>query len=180
MTRGARNGLLLAAAHLALVGSLGVKLLADRATCPRVWVRSAPVDPNLPIRGRYVRLGLEVERYTSMEVSAVTVQDQLAGPAGRSWNVPIPVRLSVRDGQLFAEGVKTLTGTMGLLQTRGGRSVVRLDPVAFFIPESVADPSRRKAGEELWVEVTLPRRGPPRPIRLGVKKDGVLTPLVLR
>jgi len=25
--------------------------------------------------------------------------------------------------------------------------------------------------------VTIPRRGAPRPIRLGVKKDGVITPL---
>ena len=34
MTRGVRNGLILAALHLALVGSLGVKLLADCATSP--------------------------------------------------------------------------------------------------------------------------------------------------
>ena len=45
------------------------------------------------------------------------------------------------------------------------------------IPEHVPDPSRRPAGEELWVEVTIPRAGAPRPIRLGVKKDRVLTPL---
>lgn len=30
---------------------------------------------------------------------------------------------------------------------------------------------------QLWAEVTLPRKGPPRPIRLGVKKGGLLTPL---
>ncbi len=107
MTRGARNGLILAALHLALVGSLGVKLLADRATCPRVWVRTAPVDPNLPIRGRYVRLGLEVERFASMDAVSADRAGPGGGPAGRSWNVPIPVRLSVRDGQLFAEGAKT-------------------------------------------------------------------------
>jgi hypothetical protein len=53
-------------------------------------------------------------------------------------------------------------------------------PVAFFIPEHVADPSQRPAGEELWVEVSLPPVGPPRPVRLGVKKDGVLKPLELR
>ena len=56
MTRGTRNGLILAAIHLAIVGSLGVKLLADRAMLPRAWVRAAPVDPNLPIRGRYVQI----------------------------------------------------------------------------------------------------------------------------
>jgi hypothetical protein len=61
---------------------------------------------------------------------------------------------------------------------RDGEGVVLLDqPLAYFIPEHVPDPSRRAEGEELWVEVTLPRRGAPRPIRLGVKKGGVLTPL---
>jgi len=55
---------------------------------------------------------------------------------------------------------------------------VRLNqPIAYFIPEHAADPSRRPPGEELWVEVTIPQRGAPRPIRLGVRKDGQLTPL---
>jgi hypothetical protein len=58
----------------------------------------------------------------------------------------------------------------------------RLAPtVAFFIPPRVADPSRRLPGEQLWVEVTLPVEGPPRPIRLGVKRGaGPITPLELR
>jgi hypothetical protein len=60
---------------------------------------------------------------------------------------------------------------------QGEQMVVLTQPVAYFIPEHVADPSRRAPGEELWVEVTVPRAGLPRPIRLGVKKDGVLTPI---
>jgi hypothetical protein len=52
--------------------------------------------------------------------------------------------------------------------------------VDFFISEHVSDPSRRPPGEELWVEVSVPPRGAPRPIRLAVKKDGALTPLELR
>ena len=59
MTTGMRKGLTVAAIHLAMVGSLGGKLLIDRATRPRVWARTAPIDPNLPIRGRYVRLRIE-------------------------------------------------------------------------------------------------------------------------
>ena len=177
MTRATRNGLILAALHVAIVGSLGVKLLADRATRPRVWVRTSPIDPNLPIRGRYVRLGLEVERFSGMEKSKTILPNAAVVPDGRVFAEPMPVRLSVRDGQIYAEGSDTFTGTMGVVQTRGGRETVRLDPVAFFIPESVADPSRRKPGEELWVEVTIPKRGGPRPIRLAVKKDGVLTVL---
>jgi len=113
-----RKGLVVAALHVSIVASLGAKLLVDRATRPRVWAHAVPVDPNLPIRGRYVRLRIVA-----------------------------------------------------------GQGVDSSAPVAFFIPEHVADPSRRPAGEELWVEVTIPRRGAPRPIRLGVKKDGVLTPL---
>jgi len=107
------KGLLVAGLHVTLIASLGGKLLLDRATRPRVWVHVLPVDPDSPLRGRYVRL-------------------------------------RVRETN---------------------------ERLAFFIPEHVPDPSIRPAGEELWAEVTLPRKGPPRPIRLAVKKDGVLTPL---
>ena len=61
-------------------------------------------------------------------------------------------------------------------------AVAVLQPaVAFFLPEHVPDPSRRPSEEELWVEVTVPQHGPPRPIRLGVKKgDGPIVPMELR
>jgi len=177
MNRATRNGIILAAIHLALVASLGLKLLADRATRPRVWVRAAPVDPNLPIRGRYVSLRLEVDRFENMAVRPGQVSYSVR-PAG--WTLPKPVSLAVRDGQLVAVGSETYTGAFGSVGRSGDRDVVQIGPVAFFISETAADPSRRRAGDELWVEVTVPRRGTPRPIRLGVKKDGVLTPLVVR
>jgi hypothetical protein len=123
--RPAARGLLLAALHLTIVASLGGKLLLDRALRPRVWVRAAPADPDLPIRGRYVQLRVELP------------QDLAGAPGPGSPQV-----------------------------------------LAYFIPEHVPDPSLRPPGEELWVEVTIPRHGPPRPIRLAVKKDGKLTALV--
>jgi hypothetical protein len=47
--------------------------------------------------------------------------------------------------------------------------------VLFFVPEHTlpfeVTRSRRDA-PELWAEVTLPHRGPPRPIRLAIKKEG--------
>jgi hypothetical protein len=53
--------------------------------------------------------------------------------------------------------------------------------VAFFIPEHVPDPSRRPPGEQLWIEATIPKKGIPRPIRLGVRKgSGQIVPLDLR
>jgi len=161
MNAGMRKGLVVAALHVAIVSSLGAKLLVDRATRPRVWARAAPFDPNLPIRGRYVSLRLEA-----------AVQDA---------SLPEPTDLAVRDNQLVAIRSQRPSGLRAHAVHRDGHLVAVLDePVAFFIPEHVPDPSRRAQGEELWVEVTLPRAGSPRPIRLGVKRNGVLTPLDLR
>ncbi|HSE47648.1 MAG TPA: hypothetical protein VLA96_00410 [Terriglobales bacterium] len=55
------KGLIIAALHAALVSSLGVKLLYDRHTRPRVWAQTLPYDPELPIRGRYLSMQLVVE-----------------------------------------------------------------------------------------------------------------------
>ena len=154
-----KKGLIVAALHLAIVGSLGVKLLVARATRPRVWARTGPIDPDSPLRGRYVRLRVEGEPIDfSQAVTSVRLTD---------WN-----------GQLgFAPAS---SGPTAQLSTRDGRRIATLDqPLAFFIPEHVPDPSVRAPGEELWVEVTLPKQGAPRPIRLAVKKGGVLTPLDL-
>jgi len=138
------KGLLIAALHLALVASLGAKLLFDRALRPRVWVRATAHAPNLPIRGRYVRLQLEIEK------------------------------------QMVADENPS-RGAFHLLPTPGGSyAVTETRPtVAYFVPEGVPDPSIRPQGEELWVEVTLPRKGPPRPIRLAVKRGDTLSLLPL-
>lgn len=54
------------------------------------------------------------------------------------------------------------------------------DALAFYLPEHVPDPSIRQKDEELWVECSIPGKGPLRPVRLGVKKDGQIAPLNLR
>jgi len=155
------RGLVIAALHLAMVASLGGKLLADRAMRPRVWARAAPFDPNLPIRGRYVRLRVEA-----------------AAPAGIDQRAISNVRLSTDGDRLIATPTNDSDGLYARAIGRNGEQVIVVERwLAFFIPEHVPDPSIRQPGEELWVEVTLPRQGPPRPIRLGVRKDGQLTPL---
>ena len=163
MTPLVRKGLIVALIHLLMVCSLGAKLLVDRARRPRVWARTAPVDPDSPLRGRYVRLRVESS-------------DPVAVGAGFESS---SVALGARDGLLVlnrsADEDAGLTASITLVQER--RTFVLDQPLAYFIPEHVPDPSIRQPGEELWVEVTLPRRGAPRPIRLGIKKDGVLTPL---
>jgi len=118
-----RKGLILAAFQCLLVLSLSGKLLYDRSTCPRVWVKTARWDPNLPIRGRYLALRLTPER----------------------------------DAQWYPQ-------TYGQM-------------VLFFVPEHTLPFETMRAGRdapELWAEVTIPRKGPPRPIRLALKKAGKL------
>lgn len=169
------RGLLVGIVQVALVASLGGKMLYDRATLPRVWVRAAPYDPELPIRGRYVRLQIVVEPIG------------LEGRADGDESSLRAADLRVEDGRLVAEIMPPdRANDVGQPRVRmirsGGERLAVLDtPVAFFIPEDAPDPSRRAAGEQLWVEATIPHRGPPRPIRLGVKKgDGPIVPLELR
>jgi hypothetical protein len=154
------RGVAVAALQCLLVLSVAGKYALDRHSLPRAWARAVPFDPNLPVRGRYVSLSLEV--------------DGMAGPPAY-WQ---PVTLFVRNERLFAEPAPAGSGVRAF---RLGEGPWRLaEPVAFFISEHVPDPSRRPPGEELWVEVSVPRHGEPRPIRLAVKKDAVLTPLDLR
>jgi len=161
------KGVLLAVLQLAIVLSLAGKMLYDRATRPRVWVKTAPVDPELPIRGRYVSLRLEVQGKNLFTSEGKETR----------WEV-VEVDLRVENDQLIAARSERNTGIRVRPAQPPGTAPARLfEPVAFFIPEHIPDPSRRAPGEELWVEVTVPKKGPPRPIRLGVKKDGKLTPL---
>jgi hypothetical protein len=152
-----------AVVHVAIVAALGGKLLVDRAIRPRVWARTVPVDPDLPIRGRYVRIWI-----------VATAGEGAAVPSASRF----PINLDVVDDRLIATPSPASTGLTATAIGPADERAVALDqPLAYFIPEHVPDPARRAPGEELWVEVTVPRRGPPRPIRLGVKKDGVVTPL---
>jgi hypothetical protein len=162
------KGLIVGAAQLLLLASVGGKFLYDRANYPRLWVETAPYDPYLPIRGRYVSIALVV-------------------PAARAENAKAPengpamfnARLEVRGDRLFAvedpEGRHLVTS--GRCPDRSCWQLAT--PVAYFIPEHGTDPSRRPEGETLWVEVTLPPTGAPRPLRLGIKRagDATVTPL---
>jgi hypothetical protein len=170
------KGLIIAIIHVCLVSALGAKLLYDRATLPRTWVKAAPYDPNLPIRGRYVSLQVVVEPRGIKETKP-----------GPEWQPAQSVTLRVENNRLLAEAKQKNTpynpsGLHVRYAKVGDENAAVLDePVAFFIPEHVADPSRRPPGEQLWVETTIPKKGMPRPIRLGVKKnDGPIVPLDLK
>lgn len=149
-----RRGLWLLGAQL-LLGLLVVGRFAlDRSTLPRVWARTVPVDPTDPLRGRYVRLWLDAEDHRGAGDSATAVE------------------FYARDGVL---AVRPASGWRGFRVREPtppeATGVVVWEPVAYFIPEHVADPAILAPGQTLWVEVSVPRRGLPRPIQIEVRGD---------
>ena len=173
-----RAGLLLALLQAGLLLSLGAVVLIDRARLPRAWGRVTRIDPDLPIRGRYVSLTLLVPA------------PQLPAPdpaieRGGSWQTVTLVARAGRLEAIAAPQAPRWAGTrhQARIERVDGTVMARLNtPLAYFIPPQAADPSWRPAGEELWVEVSLPGEGAPRPIRLGVRRatspDGTTAPVL--
>jgi len=169
-----QKGALVAGVQLALVASLGAKYALDRARLPRVWTQTVAYDPDLPIRGRYLSVRLRVD--------AANVYRNTPQPKANRftfWGDMRDVKLSAENGRLVASPADRPTGLEVVRWTNNqGQEVTALsEPVAFFLPEHRNDPSWRKSGEELWIEVTVPKKGPPRPIRLAVKQGETFTPL---
>ncbi|PYV48707.1 MAG: hypothetical protein DMG92_12965 [Acidobacteria bacterium] len=169
------KGLLLGLLQIGIVSSLGAKLLYDRAHRPRVWIKSAIYDPNLPIRGKYLALNIEVpaEGFTGR----MQTLPYASGPKEYEFFSPSRCDLVLRGNQLIA--VANEQGEFWVNVSRRNHDVVAVinGETAYFLPEHQNGPVLRNRGDELWIEATIPRKGPPRPIRLGIKRDGVLTPL---
>jgi hypothetical protein len=168
------RGIVLAAIQVLIVLSLGGKLLFDRVTRPRAWVLVNTYDPDLPIRGRYLweQMTIPCEGFTfeppkELRNATWDFRDEWA-------------YYSVRDGRLFASSAGSPSqpgGWVHLQKLNDGSLVARSSESVFlFIPDTANVPSLQR-GDELWMEVTLPKKGPPRPIRMAVKKNGVFTPL---
>lgn len=168
------KGILLGAIQIVVVLSLGAKLLYDRVTRPRAWVLCEVYDPDLPIRGRYLseRLRMPAEGFAYRESNPPNSSDWLIN---NQW-----AYLEVRDGQLIAKPQGSGSAQWVYLHKDHDGTIVAIgqEPVLLFIPERADIPSLR-TGQQMWVEVTVPAKGPPRPIRVGIEKDGVLTPLKL-
>jgi hypothetical protein len=169
------KGLLLAALQVLIVCSLGAKLLYDRSHRPRVWIKSAIYDPDLPIRGKYLALSIEVpaEGFTS------SMQTYNYGGNSGSNEVFGPNRcnLVLRGSQLIAVANENGEFWTNIRHGNDGLVAVINGETAYYLPEHKSGPVLHDRSEELWIEATIPRKGPPRPLRLGIKKNGVLTPL---
>ncbi len=154
------KGLVVGAVQVLLVAGIGAKFLSDRASYPRLWVETAPYDPEMPIRGRYVNIALLVDAERAPpEIEADQAPNMFLA------------RLEARGDRLLA----VQDDDNGRHWVRSGRCGDRncwqlAEPLAYFIPEHAIDPSNPGEGATLWAEVTLPPEGAPRPIRLEVRK----------
>ncbi len=154
------KGLLIGVVQVALVLAVGGKLLYDRANLPRAWVQTAGVDPVLPIRGRYVALNLLFEAAPESETIPAG-DDVAAGTLVVRGDSALVILEREADGD-------RLRGPLQFMRrdTPDGERWMLLRPVAFFLPEHAPDPTRDARPGELWMEVTVPTRSVPRPIRL--------------
>jgi hypothetical protein len=169
-----QKGLLFAVIQILLVSSLGAKLLWDRETSPRGWAVTQGYDPDIPIRGRYINISLLVK--ADKIFPGATQQPGTAPVRVYAYQ---NVYLTVENGRVVANPADHPTGlTVSAPQWRDGEMLATLSPpVVYFLPEHAADPLRGHPRGTLFVEVTLPRKGPPRPIRLGTKVGSEIIPL---
>lgn len=176
--------------QLAIVSTVAAKFFYQRATCPRVWTRAVGYDPTLIMRGRYLSLQLMVDGCGTLS-SAKEAQFPPSTnpiPAGRSFPghsadaVWFEANLTVRDNKLEVIRIPesgTTTSAQSVAATPGEPcDQMRLAaPVDFYIPEHATDPSMLERGQQLWIEVTVPPKGPPRPLQLALKDHGQWKPL---
>jgi hypothetical protein len=193
----ARTSIAVLTIQLALVSSIAAKYLYQRSVCPRVWARAVAFDPEMVMRGRYLSTQLKIDACGVTQPSDQSRQGTRA----------LPIEID-RHGNMTENSSRYLFATLG---ARNGRLVVQRfsdkeydrnsqevlvkrdaagcaeatlqQPVDFYLPGHAIDPqaTRRSSGQELWVEVTIPPVGPPRPLGLAIKSgDGHWQPLIYR
>ena len=185
----ARISIYLLAVQLVIVSSVAAQYLYQRWKCPRVWARAVEVDPPSPMRGRYVRLQLIVDGCQS------TLPSAKAAEFPRDINgAAVQGRFGLRAGSLFRANLEVQNNRLVAINAaldetgREGQQVIAVpgtacdqmilyQPVPFYVAERTIEPSHLNAGQELWMEVTVPPAGPPRPLQLALKDNGAWKPL---
>ena len=194
----AKTSVALLVIQLTIVSLIAANYLYQRWTCPRVWTRTVVYDPELLIRGRYLSEQLIVDGCQSTLPSArlaITPKNVEGMPVGTKFSVdspgPVlfPAQIKVESNKLIAiripetDNASSAPPGSQMVAAWPGSSCedLRLDtPVDFYIPEYATIPTPLKAGQEIWIEVTIPPKGPPRPIQLALKQDGAWKPLAFQ
>lgn len=181
--------------QLAIVSTIAAKYLYQRWTFPRVWTRTVAYDPELVMRGRYLSLQLMVDGCESTLPSGKeaefprnvdgTISSTVFTVRGQVKVVEFPAKLVVKDNKLMAVHQRDAENWRDVQRVSAWQNTtcdqMRLDqPVNFYIAEYSQSPLPVKQRDELWIEVTVPPKGPPRPLQLALKQGGAWKPLAFQ
>ncbi len=191
-----RASIALLAIQLAVVSSIAAKYLYQRSTCPKVWTRAVAYDPSMAMRGRYISAQLRVDACgisqpvndNSHSKRALPIElDEHGNLKQQSSSRYLFVVLGAKNGRLAVqrfsdeEYERNQQEVMIKRDSSDCAEAVLQQPVDFYISERAQSPFPLSKGSELWVEVTVPPKGPPRPIAMAIKeKTGVWQPLNYR
>ena len=180
-----RAGFILLIVQLLIVLSIAGKYLYERRFDPRVWTRARQADPSLPLRGRYLAIQLMID------ACSLPKEPQYYKPGGRpeigsltsgwSWPVlpePDNGRLGARLADPKSPNDKAPDIFDIFLEEHAPCTQVPFSRgELYFISDTANPPLPLKPGQQLWVEVTLPPSGPPRPIQLAISDSSGFHPL---
>jgi hypothetical protein len=172
-----RSGLVLVLVQVVVVLSVAGKYLYERQTRPRVWTRATQFDPALPLRGRYLALQLMVDACSLPRDAEHTIQVYSGGRPFWQWHVTLTSANGKLVPRLEKQWSPRAGGTLTLFADKPCDQATLSNEEMLFIPDRVQLPFPLRAGQELWVEVTLPQSGPPRPIQIALSGADGFQPL---
>ena len=167
----ARVSVVLLIVQLAIVASVGAQYLYQRWTCQRAWARAVAPESRSAVSGRYLNLQLIVDGCQS------TLPSAKAAEFPRDINgAAVQGRFGLRAGTIFRANLKVESNRLAAVNVavddtgREGQQVITIpgtpcdqmrlfQPVPFYVAENAVDPSCLSAGQELWMEVTVPSTG---------------------
>ena len=184
-----RASIALLLVQLAIVSSIAGKYLYQRWTCPRAWTRAVAYDPELVMRGRYISAQIYVDSCGISFPGTVPYTKSQLGKERLFHRDGVAIyyadgKIGVRENKLSVlnlvdeQDVQADNLGLGIRDESPCADAYLTRPVDFYLSETAKSPFPLASGQELWVEVTVPPKGPPRPLALALKSaDGKWQPL---
>jgi hypothetical protein len=170
MKRPLVRALVVGLAQAAIVASLAAQAALDRGRLPRAWVRALPVAATPAVHGRYIRVHLA-------PIVDAGLAPRLDTMNGRTFVRRTPVVLEEREGKLLAHRAAVSRVHLSYPDGRKEGEPVLAFPIDYFVPAATANPKTLLGQGELWMEVSVPAQGSPRPLRVGAMRDGRIVPI---
>jgi hypothetical protein len=177
------RGFVLLVIQSVLVLSAAAKYEWERHTRPMVWARAQPFglsaehESTMSGEGRYGRLQLQANACGLPTAKAVN-EPEYQGitefeKQPSKWHKILKdnVRTIVRNGSLIAVDAGEIKAAdvqeIYWDMRRPCTEAKLLNIVEVYLPQGMQTPYTVKPGETLWVLVTVPKSGPPRPVQLA-------------